>query len=80
MSKFSESERNKSILGRINNSDNLEQLKNSGINIDKKKYENIEFFTVDETDYKLKKADWLDAVCFRANVPEYIKRQSHYLN
>ena len=68
MSRFSNLERNKSILGKINIENdisskildrNTDERKDKG----KNKY-NIGFFSLDETEFKFKKADWLDAICF----------------
>jgi hypothetical protein len=37
---------------------------------------NIEFFTLDELRCKLRKADWLEHICFEANVSDAIIRQN----
>lgn len=67
MSRFAEQERKKSILGKINN----DQGQNK---------QNIGFFSLDDSEFKLKQADWLGLVCFTPMISECLKRQSHYLN
>ena len=92
MSKFSEAERNKSIIGNIKGN-RQPNKSNSVVDKDqlikdptrltleqKAKKQNLDFFSLDETDYKLKKADWLDIVYFEPLIPEFTKRQSLYFN
>lgn len=45
-----------------------------------KKIKAIEFFTLDEVKTKLRRADWLEYVCFTANVPEILKQQNCILS
>ena len=40
----------------------------------------MEFFTLDETQCKLKKADWLRYVCWQPAVDEVVQRQNHRLS
>jgi hypothetical protein len=40
----------------------------------------MKFFSLDETDYKLQKADWLDYVCWQAEVGSEVKRQNNWLS
>jgi len=40
----------------------------------------MEFFTLDETQCKLKRADWLQHVCWLPAVDDAVKRQNHHLS
>jgi len=40
----------------------------------------MKFFSLDETDYKLKKADWLRYVCWQPTISEEVKRQNSSLS
>jgi len=40
----------------------------------------MEFFTLDETQCKLKRADWLQHVCWLPAVDDVVKRQNHHLS
>ena len=65
------------MVGNINMSD-MNSYKQKQENILKQK--NLGFFSLEESTFKMKKADWLDMVIFTPNVQDYIKRQSNYLN
>jgi len=45
-----------------------------------KRIRTIEFFTLDETTVRLRKADWLDYVCFTPTVTEDLKQQNCILS
>ena len=69
MKRFSDIESRKSILGKVNidTNDITEKVREDfekASNPKGSKANNLGFFSFDETEYKLKKADWLDAVCF----------------
>lgn len=78
MSRISELERTKSILGKINTSDPLSGTTKGDRS--KKPNDGSNFFSLDETEFKLKSADWLPLVIFEGIPSETLKRQSHYLN
>ena len=40
----------------------------------------MKFFSLDETDYKLKKADWLKYVCWLPSISDEVKRQNNALS
>lgn len=40
----------------------------------------MKFFSLDETDYKLLKADWLPYICWEPIVNQCIKRQNNLLS
>lgn len=40
----------------------------------------MNFFSLDESTYKVKKADWLKYVCWNPTVPDILKRQNHVLS
>jgi hypothetical protein len=40
----------------------------------------MKFFSLDETDYKLKRADWLQYVCWQPSVSAEVKRQNNCLS
>ena len=40
----------------------------------------MSFFSLDESTYKVKKADWLQYVCWIPSVPDIIKKQNHSLS
>ena len=89
MAEQAEIERNKSILGQIgkdqHSSDSQAKAKSgeqddfARINLIRRIKE-MKFFSLDETDYKLKKSDWLQYVCWLPNVSDCIKRQNFRLS
>lgn len=92
MAKQAEVERNKSILGKIGKDQNSTETKGSkagsgaGDEDDFSKanlirrIKEMKFFSLDETDYKLKKSDWLQYVCWLPNVSDTVKRANFRLS
>jgi hypothetical protein len=94
MAKQAEIERNKSILGKIgkdqNSNDNLPQGETTGARTNDeddfakanliRRIKEMKFFSLDETDYKLKKSDWLQYVCWLPNVSDTVKRANFWLS
>ena len=94
MAKQAEIERNKSILGKIgkdqNQTDNQPKggKTGSGTNDEDdfakanliRRIKEMKFFSLDETDYKLKKSDWLQYVCWLPNVSDTVKRANFRLS
>lgn len=75
-------ESKKSIIGRMNNESEEARRANERLQ-DKARENNIPesmFSMEDDAQYKLKRADWLEHVCFEGTVSETLKRQGHYFN
>lgn len=87
MARQAEIERGKSILGRLgknglhneniqkkhdeNSPDNdANQARNNLI----RRIREMKFFSLDETDYKLVRADWLKYICWEPCISDFVKR------
>ena len=76
---LAEIERKKSVLGRVNLEENVQKMRQNADS--KAKGETtFDFITFDESEFKLKRADWLDLVSFEGQAPECLKRQSNFLS
>ena len=93
MAKQSEMERSKSILGRLGK--NGFQAENTAGKKSKSKEEDeqdharinlirrikeMKIFSLDETDFKLVKADWLHYICWQPCISDYVKKQNNMLS
>lgn len=88
IAKQAEIERNKSILGKIGKdqpqAESSQGGQGSGSGEDKsediartnliRRIKEMRFFSLNETDYSLKRADWLKYVCWEPCVPEIIQK------
>lgn len=84
MQKQTARESKKSMVGRINKFEEVKAAdKKFNHNLEKNARENhVEenFFNMNTTSTKIKRADWLEFVCFEGTVSEVIKRQSFHFN
>ena len=89
MERQSKTERSKSILGKLSKdshqNDNSKAARGANqeaneANVDHaranliRRIKEMKFFSLEETDYQLKKADWLQYVCWQANISDFVKR------
>lgn len=83
MKRISKLESKKSMIGRIN-ADDLRRadLRINDILEGVARDNNIgsNFFSFEESQFKIKKADWLNQVCFEPAISEAVKRQSLHFN
>lgn len=87
MAKQAEIERGKSILGQLGKDQKSgEGAKSTDPGVDQartnliRRIKEMKFFSLDETDYKLQKADWLDYVCWQPAVDSEVKKQNNWLS
>lgn len=45
-----------------------------------RKIKTIEFFSLNETPVKIRRADWLEYVCWEPNVSTFVQKQNHLLS
>lgn len=93
MARQFEIERSKSILGRLgkngfqvensmakkSNSKEQDEQDHARNNLIRRIKE-MKIFSLDETDYKLVKADWLPYVCWQPSISDFVKKQNNLLS
>ena len=83
MKQQTQKESKKSMIGRINAQEMKAEDARVNQRLEKTGRENhVEenFFNMDPTQTKIKRADWLELVCFEGTVSEVVKRQSYHFN
>ena len=94
MALYAEQQRRNSILGALNYDMAAQQAEDEAFETNekqatheeftrqslKRKIKTLEFFSLNELGVKLRDADWLEYVCFEAEVPDLIQKQNHLLS